>query len=308
MAASVGRDWAGRRGRWARLFRGGARGAERSFRRVFGDATLKDTVAPLLVPCYDLATAAPFMFSRADAVESDSYDFALRDVCAATCAAGSTAAAVRSVDGRTAIAAASGGVAAMGNRPPRPSRTCSTTSRSSPRHHRRRHPRPLHRHRRLHLRHRDADAHALPVAARDGARHRRGRGGHGRRVRRHGVRPHEREQQQLRAHPGQQGGDRAPRRRRRGRDAVAAERGVRAVPRAEDVGEDERREGGRRGGGGGEGARAAAAQPAAERGDQAGGHAAGIVGDHGVVGDGEDGGVDVGVAGVVRLPPIAGVP
>uniref|UniRef100_A0A0D9ZAX5 Patatin n=1 Tax=Oryza glumipatula TaxID=40148 RepID=A0A0D9ZAX5_9ORYZ len=115
VAASVGRDWAGRRGRWARLFRGGARGAERSFRRVFGDATLKDTVAPLLVPCYDLATAAPFMFSRADAVESDSYDFALRDVCAATCAAGSTAAAIRSVDGRTAIAAASGGVAAMGN-------------------------------------------------------------------------------------------------------------------------------------------------------------------------------------------------
>jgi hypothetical protein len=82
---------------------------------VFGDATLRDTVAPLLVPCYDLATAAPFLFSRADAVESDSFDFRLRDVCAATCAAGSAAAAVRSVDGRTAIAAASGGVAAMGN-------------------------------------------------------------------------------------------------------------------------------------------------------------------------------------------------
>jgi hypothetical protein len=82
---------------------------------VFGDATLRDTVAPLLVPCYDLATAAPFLFSRADAVESDSFDFRLRDVCAATCAAGNAAAAVRSVDGRTAIAAASGGVAAMGN-------------------------------------------------------------------------------------------------------------------------------------------------------------------------------------------------
>ncbi|KAF0902652.1 hypothetical protein E2562_018281 [Oryza meyeriana var. granulata] len=115
VAGSIGRDWAGRRGRWARLLRGAARRAERSFRRVFGDATLKDTVAPLLVPCYDLATAAPFMFSRADAVESDSFDFVLSDVCAATCAAGSTDAAVRSVDGRTAIAAASGGVAAMGN-------------------------------------------------------------------------------------------------------------------------------------------------------------------------------------------------
>jgi hypothetical protein len=53
-------------------------------RRVFGDATLKDTVAPLLVPSYDLATVAPFLFSRADAVESDSFDFRLRDVCAAT--------------------------------------------------------------------------------------------------------------------------------------------------------------------------------------------------------------------------------
>jgi hypothetical protein len=82
---------------------------------VFGDATLRDTVAPLLVPCYDLSTGAPFLFSRADAVESDSFDFRLRDVCAATCAGGPAAAAVRSVDGRTAIAAASGGVAAMGN-------------------------------------------------------------------------------------------------------------------------------------------------------------------------------------------------
>jgi len=82
---------------------------------VFGDATLRDTVAPLLVPCYDLATAAPFVFSRADAVESDTFDFRLRDVCAATCAAGREPVAVRSVDGLTAIAAASAGVAAMGN-------------------------------------------------------------------------------------------------------------------------------------------------------------------------------------------------
>ncbi|CAN6298474.1 unnamed protein product [Urochloa humidicola] len=117
IAGSVGKkDWAGRRGRWAKLFRGGARtGGEQAFRRVFGDATLRDTVAPLLVPCYDLATAAPFVFSRADAVESDAFDFRLRDVCAATCAAGGEPVAVRSVDGLTAIAAASAGVAAMGN-------------------------------------------------------------------------------------------------------------------------------------------------------------------------------------------------
>ncbi|KAJ1294428.1 hypothetical protein BS78_01G145700 [Paspalum vaginatum] len=114
VAGSVGSkgDWGGgRRGRWTKLFRRG----DRTLRRVFGDATLRDTVAPLLVPCYDLATAAPFVFSRADAVESDSFDFRLRDVCAATCAAGGAVASVRSVDGLTAIAAASGAVAAMGN-------------------------------------------------------------------------------------------------------------------------------------------------------------------------------------------------
>uniref|UniRef100_A0ACD5WCR9 Uncharacterized protein n=1 Tax=Avena sativa TaxID=4498 RepID=A0ACD5WCR9_AVESA len=117
VSGSVGKDWGGRRRGLARLFRrgGGARKAERSLRRVFGDATLRDTLAPVLVPCYDLATGAPFVFSRADAVESDSFDFRLRDVCAATCAAAGAAAPVRSVDGRTAIAAASGAVAAMGN-------------------------------------------------------------------------------------------------------------------------------------------------------------------------------------------------
>nr|CAB3462603.1 unnamed protein product [Digitaria exilis] len=130
VAASLGRSkggggWGDGGGggarRWASmLFRRGERRSSSSsssslLRRVFGDATLRDTVAPLLVPCYDLSTAAPFLFSRADAVESDSFDFRLRDVCAATCAGGATPAAVRSVDGRTAIAAASGGVAAMGN-------------------------------------------------------------------------------------------------------------------------------------------------------------------------------------------------
>ncbi|KAF8683048.1 hypothetical protein HU200_045032 [Digitaria exilis] len=116
VASSVGRkekDWGHRRGRWAKIFRCG--GDHRVFQRVFGDATLRDTVAPLLVPCYDLATAAPFVFSRADAVESDGFDFRLRDVCAATCAVGREPVAVRSVDGHTAIAAASAGVAAMAN-------------------------------------------------------------------------------------------------------------------------------------------------------------------------------------------------
>ncbi|KAM0905381.1 hypothetical protein ACQ4PT_017420 [Festuca glaucescens] len=88
VAGSVGKDWGGRRRGLAKLFRGGARSAPRLFRGVFGDATLgRDTVAPMLVPCYDLATGAPFVFSRADAVESDNFDFRLSDVYAATCAA-----------------------------------------------------------------------------------------------------------------------------------------------------------------------------------------------------------------------------
>ncbi|KAL6636808.1 hypothetical protein ACP70R_024380 [Stipagrostis hirtigluma subsp. patula] len=88
-----------------------------AFRKLFGDLTLRDTVRPVLVPCYDLATAGPFLFSRADAVETPAYDFRLRDVCAATCAGsdGSTSAVeVRSSDGSTRIAAVGGGVA-LGN-------------------------------------------------------------------------------------------------------------------------------------------------------------------------------------------------
>uniref|UniRef100_A0A0E0HKV4 PNPLA domain-containing protein n=1 Tax=Oryza nivara TaxID=4536 RepID=A0A0E0HKV4_ORYNI len=55
VAASLGKGgWHGGGG-WRRWV------AERSsLRRVIGAATLRDTVAPLLVPCYDLATAAPF--------------------------------------------------------------------------------------------------------------------------------------------------------------------------------------------------------------------------------------------------------
>jgi hypothetical protein len=84
-------------------------GAAAAFRGVFGDLTLRDTVRPVLVPCYDLGTAAPFLFSRADAVETRAYDFRLRDVCAATCAGDSVEA--RSCDGSTRIAAVGGGVA-----------------------------------------------------------------------------------------------------------------------------------------------------------------------------------------------------
>ncbi|XP_009380806.2 patatin-like protein 3 [Musa acuminata AAA Group] len=84
------------------------------FRRVFGDATLRDTLKPVLIPCFDLATAAPFVFSRADAVEADGYDFRMGEVCAATCAdslAGAAPVDMHSVDGRTRIRAVGGGLA-----------------------------------------------------------------------------------------------------------------------------------------------------------------------------------------------------
>ncbi|KAG6537906.1 patatin-like protein 3 [Zingiber officinale] len=93
---------------------GRSQGSSEMLRKLFGDATLRDTVKPLLVPCFDLTTGAPFLFSRADAVEGGSYDFQLREVCAATCAAGTAPMELRSVDGRTRIAAIGGGVA-MGN-------------------------------------------------------------------------------------------------------------------------------------------------------------------------------------------------
>uniref|UniRef100_A0A0A9DAU4 Uncharacterized protein n=1 Tax=Arundo donax TaxID=35708 RepID=A0A0A9DAU4_ARUDO len=91
------------------------RPAASAFGKAFGDLTLRDTVRPVLIPCYDLATRAPFLFSRADAAESPAYNFRLRDVCAATCAGAARAAVeVLSVDGATRIAAVGSGVA-LGN-------------------------------------------------------------------------------------------------------------------------------------------------------------------------------------------------
>ncbi|CAN6485469.1 unnamed protein product [Victoria cruziana] len=98
-----------RRGRSGRRF-------DRFLREVFtrdGRAlTLRDTVKPVLVPCYDLRSGAPFVFSRADAAESASFDFELWRVCRATAATPGSLGPVRleSVDGRTACAAVDGGL------------------------------------------------------------------------------------------------------------------------------------------------------------------------------------------------------
>lgn len=107
-----------------RLFRSGGgstgsatAGMERSMKEVFVEKgrslTLKDTLKPVLVPCYDLSSSAPFLFSRADALETDSFDFELWEVCRATAAEPGTFEAVqmRSVDGQTRCLAVEGGLA-----------------------------------------------------------------------------------------------------------------------------------------------------------------------------------------------------
>ncbi|KAK6136297.1 LOW QUALITY PROTEIN: hypothetical protein DH2020_029961 [Rehmannia glutinosa] len=69
-----------------------AAGLEKVMKEAFKDEktgrslTLKNTLKPVLIPCYDLSSTAPFLFSRADALETDSYDFNLWEVCLATSA------------------------------------------------------------------------------------------------------------------------------------------------------------------------------------------------------------------------------
>ena len=86
---------------------------EKLFQKTFGECTLKDTLKPVLIPCYDLITRAPFLFSRADALEIDGYDFKMRDVCLATSAAPVSVGSMKmkSIDGRTKILAVDGGIA-----------------------------------------------------------------------------------------------------------------------------------------------------------------------------------------------------
>ncbi|XP_075517838.1 patatin-like protein 3 [Primulina tabacum] len=78
------------------------------FHKVFGDLSLKDTLKAVLIPCYDLTTGAPFLFSRADAFEMDGCNFSMSSVCKATVAG--HVVEVKSTDGRTKMAAVGGGV------------------------------------------------------------------------------------------------------------------------------------------------------------------------------------------------------
>ncbi|KDP21457.1 hypothetical protein JCGZ_21928 [Jatropha curcas] len=74
--------------------------------------TLKDTCKPLLIPCFDLNSSAPFVFSRADASETPSFNFDLWKVCRATLATPSLFKPfnLTSVDGKTSCCAIDGGV------------------------------------------------------------------------------------------------------------------------------------------------------------------------------------------------------
>lgn len=79
----------------------------------FSELTLKDTLKPVLIPCYDLKSSGPFLFSRADALETDGYDFRLSEVCRATWAEPGVFEPVemKSVDGQTKCVAVGGGLA-----------------------------------------------------------------------------------------------------------------------------------------------------------------------------------------------------
>nr|GMC52032.1 patatin-like protein 6 [Ipomoea batatas] len=108
-----------------RVFRGSdgtvsaAARLEKAMKEAFTDEktgrslTLKDTLKPVLIPCYDLSSTAPFLFSRADALETESFDFRLWEVCRATSAEPGVFEPVcmTSVDGSTRCVAVDGGLA-----------------------------------------------------------------------------------------------------------------------------------------------------------------------------------------------------
>ncbi|XP_065869866.1 patatin-like protein 6 [Euphorbia lathyris] len=95
----------------------GSAGLEKAMKETFTEnnrsLTLKDTLKPVLIPCYDLSSTAPFLFSRADALETDSFDFRLWEVCRATSAEPGLFEPVqmRSIDGQSKCLAVDGGLA-----------------------------------------------------------------------------------------------------------------------------------------------------------------------------------------------------
>lgn len=83
--------------------------AGKTFKKLFKELTLKDTLKAVLIPCYDLSTGAPFLFSRADALEMDGCDFKMADVCGVSVT--NNAVELKSANGKRKIAAVGNGIA-----------------------------------------------------------------------------------------------------------------------------------------------------------------------------------------------------
>lgn len=96
-------------GLFGRVFRASKPVGKKLFKKVFGELTLKDTLKAVLIPCYDLATGSPVLFSRADALEMDGCDFKMAEVCGATIA--NQAVELKSADGRKKMSVVGGGIA-----------------------------------------------------------------------------------------------------------------------------------------------------------------------------------------------------
>ncbi|KAJ7524688.1 hypothetical protein O6H91_17G016600 [Diphasiastrum complanatum] len=74
--------------------------------------TMRDTLKPLIIPGYDLATAGPVVFKTADAIDSPSWNFRLWEVIRATSSVPGLwkPARLTSVDGTNSFAAVDGGL------------------------------------------------------------------------------------------------------------------------------------------------------------------------------------------------------
>ncbi|KAJ4869647.1 Patatin-like protein 6 [Raphanus sativus] len=86
---------------------------EKSMKESFAELTLKDTLKPVLIPCYDLTSSAPFLFSRAARVGNRRLRFQAVGSLQATWAEPGVFEPVemRSVDGKTRCVAVDGGLA-----------------------------------------------------------------------------------------------------------------------------------------------------------------------------------------------------
>jgi patatin-like phospholipase/acyl hydrolase len=83
-----------------------------AMKEAFGEELiLRDTIKPVLISCYDLKSSAPLLFSHANALESQSYDFRLCEVARAAWSEPGRfePAEVASVDGVTSCATVDGG-------------------------------------------------------------------------------------------------------------------------------------------------------------------------------------------------------